>query len=283
MGQWAESSLEYLEKRATETSRFSCKAPNRSNRPRKKNTMKDRLQGSMIALHGPPKVGKTQFCSKFPGPVQWLATEFGHRYIPEDQRKKLVQMEPDTGWELLRDWVRSKPRGFKTLVIDTASGFYTACLQWVCAKNRWDHPSDGDHGKGWNAVRAEMYDMLSRLTSIANRSKATLIIIDHSKEEVIETSTEKYDKVTFAMSGQAKSIVLPIPDHMWFLGYGDPDPSSALKNDIVSPRTLFIGGSNRIEAGCRDPKVSSKLLSIKKLSKVNPYKQIVTKLYGGNV
>lgn len=243
--------------------------------------MKDRLQGSMIALHGPPKVGKTQLCSKFPGPVQWIATEFGHRYIPADQQKKLLQLEPDTGWETLRQWVATKPRGFKTLVVDTVSGLYTACMQWVCAKRNWEHPSDADHGKGWNAVRAEMYDMLSRLTALANRNKATFIFIDHSKEETIETSTEKFEKVTFAMSGQAKSIILPIPDHMWFLGYGDPDPRAALKSDATSPRRLFIGGTNRIEAGCRDPEVSSKLQTINKLSRTKPYQQIVTKLYGG--
>ena len=41
------------------------------------------LQGSVILLHGPAKIGKTQLSSSFPGPVQFLASEFGHNFIEE--------------------------------------------------------------------------------------------------------------------------------------------------------------------------------------------------------
>lgn len=241
--------------------------------------MKDELQGSMIALHGPPKVGKTQLASKFPGPVQFLASEIGHRFLPMDQRKRLVQLKPDTGWNALKEWVTSKPRGLKTIVLDTVCGTYDLCMQHVCAENRWSHPSDGAHGKGWDAVKREFYDVMNRLAYVAFNNKATLIVIDHSKIDTVETSVETYEKVTFAMPGTARRIILPVPDHMWYLGYGDPDPKAAMHSDDTSPRILFIGGSSRIEAGCRDPKIKVKVIN--KLSKVNPYKQIVTKLYGG--
>lgn len=238
----------------------------------------DKLQGHMIALHGPPKVGKTQLCSKFPGPVQFIATEVGHKFIPLDQRKRLLNLDPDNGWDSLMAWIKAKPRGFKTLVVDTVSGLYDLCTQAVCRKNRWEHPSDGSHGKGWDAVKRAFYDVMNRLAHIADTAKATFILIDHTKMETVETSVEVYEKVTFAMPGTARRIALAVPDHMWFLGYGDPDPKAAMKNDDTSPRTLFIGGSNRIEAGCRDPNVKTK--TIKNLSRVDPYKQIITKLYG---
>lgn len=240
--------------------------------------MADKLQGTMIALHGPPKVGKTQLCSKFPGPVQFLATELGHKFIPDDQKKRLVQLAPDTGWDTFKQWIASEPSGIKTIVVDTISGLYDRCMQSVCKENGWSHPSDGAHGKGWDAVKRAFMDGIDRLAYVANDNDATFIVIDHSKEETIETSIENYEKVTFAMPGTARRIVLPVPDHLWFLGYGDPDPQAALQNDDTSPRTLFIGGSNRIEAGCRDPGIKTKI--IKELSLDDPYKQIVTKLYG---
>ena len=242
--------------------------------------MTDRLTGTMIALHGPPKVGKTQLCSKFPGPVQFIATEIGHKFIPADQRDRLVLLDPDDGWATLKQWIKSKPKKFKTLVVDTISGLYDLCMQSVCAENNWSHPSDGAHGKGWDAVKRAFYDVVNRLAHLANKYSATFIVIDHTKTETIETSTENYEKVTFSMPGTARRIVLPVPDHMWFLGFGDPDPKAAMKNDDTSPRTLFIGGSNRIEAGCRDPNINVK--TIKKLSRLKPYQQIVAKLYGGS-
>jgi hypothetical protein len=240
--------------------------------------LRDKLQGSIIALHGPPKVGKTQLCSKFPGPVQFIASELGHKFIPQDQRKILLQLAPDTGWDTLSQWIASSPRGFKTLVVDTVSGLYDLCMENVCAKNGWSHPEDAPRGKGGDALKREFYRKMGRLVYVADINKATLIFIDHSKLETIETSTENYEKVTFSMTGTARRIILPVPDHLWYLGYGDKDPKAAMKNDDTSPRTLFIGGSNRIEAGCRDPQVRVK--TIRPLSKTKPYEQIVSKLYG---
>jgi hypothetical protein len=231
----------------------------------------------MIALHGPPKVGKSQLASRFPSPVQWLATEYGHRYIPLDQRKSLVQLKPGNGWDTLRQWIASNPSGFKTLVIDTVSGFYDLAQRFVCKKNKWEHPTDGAHGRGWDAVKTELFRRVSEIVDIAASNRATLIIIDHSKEDTIETATSTNIKVNFAMPGTARRIILPVPDHMWFLGYDEQSPNDALKS-YTSKRALFTEGTANIEAGCRDPE--ARPVVIRPLSKLNPYKQILEALYG---
>lgn len=150
-------------------------------------------------------------------------------------------------------------------------------MRAVCDKNNWRHASDGAHGKGWSEVKREFLDGLSRLTHITASLNATLVFIDHSKQETIETATATIEKVTCAMPGQARNVVLPIPDHIWFLGYEEKEAKDALKN-TTSKRALFIGGSSTVEAGCRDPKVKAKVIS--PLSKNNPYEQIVQTLYG---
>lgn len=237
----------------------------------------DRLQGSMIVLHGPPKVGKTQFASRFPSPIQWLATEFGHKYIPQEQRDRLVQIEPNDGWTKLRKFLEGKPKPAKTFVVDTISGLYDACMRYVCSKNGWEHAADPSHGKGWYMVKREMFFALSALTSMTQQMGATLLLIDHSKIDNIETTTSTIEKVSCAMPGQARGIVMPIPDHIWFMGYNEKDEHDALKS-ISSKRALFISGSNAVEAGCRDPKVKVKVIA--PLSTKNPYEQVVEKLYG---
>lgn len=243
--------------------------------------MIDRLQGSMIALHGPPKVGKTQLVGHFPGPVQWLATEVGHKFLPKDQQDNLIRLPPDTGWDIFRAYVRGDlNKGFKkpkTIAVDTISGLYQLCFDWVCKEKSIEHASDQDHGKGWSAVRREFLDGLTRLSHLCEADSSTLVVIDHTKTERIETTTASYEKVTFAMTGQARDIVLRVPDHMWFLGYDEDDPKDALVHKS-GKRALFIGGNSRIEAGTRDDQVSVRV--IKPLSKKDPYTQIIKELYG---
>jgi len=150
-------------------------------------------------------------------------------------------------------------------------------MRHVCDKKNWDHPSDGPHGKGWDAVKTEMFSVVSKIANIAAENKATLVVIDHSKEDTIETSTSTTQKVTFAMPGTARRIILPVPDHLWFLGYDEKSPNDALIS-YTTKRALFVSGTSNIEAGCRDPNVSVKI--IRPLSQKNPYKQIVQALYG---
>ena len=154
------------------------------------------LQGTMIVLHGPPKVGKTQLASHFPGPVQFIATEPGHRYLLPDQRKRLLRLPPDDdgeSWKKFKKFVSNKngliSRKILTAVVDTGGGLFDLCFRYVCQKHGVEHPGDMSHGKGWDAVKREFYDGLNRLAWATNKLDATLILITHSKEIEIETRT----------------------------------------------------------------------------------------------
>lgn len=189
-------------------------------------------------------------------------------------------MSPLEGWDSFKEDIRTrstKKDSLKTVVIDTISGLYDLCRNSVCKANGCEYPPANDHGKVWNAVKREFMDTLSKLIHVTSSVGATLIMIDHSKIDMIETTTENIEKVSCAMPGQARNVILPIPDHIWFLGYAEKEPGDALKN-TTSKRALFIGGGSTIEAGCRDPKVKTKV--IVPLSQKDPYSQILEKLYG---
>lgn len=191
----------------------------------------------------------------------------------------MLTLTRDVGYSQFEEFV-IRPQVKKTpltVVVDTISGLYDLCLKFVGQRERWDYPPANDHGKGWNAVKRQFLDGMARLTDWTNEIGATLILIDHSKQEILETTTERIEKVTLAMPGQARGIILPVPDHIWFLGYAEKKSKDALRN-TVSERALFISGDNTVEAGTRDGSI--KVKRIMPLSETNPYKQILNKLYG---
>lgn len=200
----------------------------------------------------------------------------GHKYIPDEQKENVTSLDPVNGWDTFTRWLAKPPKKAKTVVVDTISGLYELCFHATCAKNNWKHPSDGAHGKGWSEVKRAMFDALGRLTHICASMNATLIFIDHSKIETIETATSNLEKITCAMPGQARNIVLPIPDHIWLLGYDSSDAKDSL-HATTAKRCLYVGGNAAVEAGCRDPKVRVKVIT--PLSKNKPYEQIVKELY----
>jgi len=231
----------------------------------------DNLQGSIILLHGPYKVGKTTLVCSFPDP--WIiATEPGHKYVDRD--KVTVDMvDPDNGWEefceLIDDW---KP--CKTVVIDIIDNLYRYCRKWYCKKANIRHPRDEAY-IGWDMVRDEFTEKIGKLFFKAAKENATLVFVSHTKEELVETDSGSFVKFMTTLTGQARSIICPLPDHIWFLGYysemDEPDADSVKQNH--DQRTLWLRGGNIVEAGCRDKNMKRK--KILKLREDNGYEQIV--------
>jgi hypothetical protein len=242
------------------------------------------LQGSMIVLHGPPKVGKTQFVSSMPGPVQFIATEHGHKYIPETQQKRVIYLPSGKdGWERFRKMLSEKillRRKCRTVAIDTTTKLYERCLDWTCAKNKWAHPSEGAHGRGWHAVRTEFGRQVEILADQCADLDATLVFVDHTDVTEINLATKVFHKMQVSMPTQPRSVVLPVADHIFFLGYAHMQDvtldSTAVEGNM---RWLWIGGSEAIEAGTRAPGIATKI--IKKLPKTGQYKFVVSQLNQG--
>lgn len=197
------------------------------------------------------------------------------------QKADILQLGPKS-WDKFKGFVTSRlDKKYRTVVVDTTGPLYNLCMEYVCDKENWSHPQDASHGKGWNAVRREFQSAIASLADACQSIGATLIFIDHTKEEEIVTTTTKTTKVNCAMPGQARSVIMPVPDHVWYLGYAEPDdktvdPLDALKSK-GSKRCLFVTGSINIEAGTRDPKV--KRHTIFPLSKSKPFEQIEKELY----
>lgn len=205
----------------------------------------------------------------------FLATEHGHKFIRTSNRKYLLYFETGAaGWNRFKRMLevgaitKRKP---KTVCVDTTTKLYERCLDSVCKDNGWKHPGDAPHGKGWHAVRTEFGRQLERLTDQCAEVGATLVFLDHTDVTEVDAVVMKYHKMQCAMPTQPRSVVLPVADHIMFLGYEHFSEDSTV-DSLRTPgnnRCLWIGGSETIEAGSRDPSVTVQVVN--NLPKKNPF------------
>lgn len=252
------------------------------------------LQGTCIVMHGPPKAGKTQLASSFPGPVVFLATEDGHRFVPKDQRDLLCPLRGPRAWELFAGRLKSKAKGQtiyeyldeikpKTVVIDTVSNLSELCASYICDKNKWATLNDGSYGSGWAEMKKEFALGIGSFLQWTEAHNATRIFIDHSRTEEINLQFQTYTKLSVSMDKRARDIVLAAADHIWMVAYGKPTDRKVsdanLKDTAAQTRCLYISAGNAIEAGTRDPRIE--MPWIESLPKSGQYDYIMNALNNG--
>lgn len=248
-----------------------------------------------ILMHGPPKVGKTYVAAHFPGPVIFLATERGHRFVQERGNKvirlpyeeeaipkkwaRITQVKNRplrrkeyfcNGWEKMLFALENtiKPP-IGTFVVDTIGGLYQQCFDHVCRTRGIEHADDQPHGKGWAAVKREFLQGLQAIDYFAEKNKAVLILLAHSRQDELKAAGKTFHKITVDLPGQARGIVMPNPDYIWYLGF---DPESGL-TDFKKNRALWLQPTSVVEAGDRDDKSNATFIC--PLDKDDPYNHIV--------
>lgn len=238
----------------------------------------DRFSGDVILLHGPPKIGKSTLASSFPGPILYLATETGYKYLNFSDSDKIEHLETEDGWSRFKKLVQSMKRGLKysTVVVDTVSMLFELCKRHHCKVIGVEHPSERhDHGATWSKIGDDFLRWVGLLSSYTVQHNARLVLVAHSKEENIDTDMEKgIKKITVALPGQAARIITARPDHIWYMGYGGMDESGSL-TDFKSARALWIQGTSVIYAESRDRGLSRKVKVIDPLPESNTYQAIL--------
>jgi hypothetical protein len=244
-------------------------------------------------LHGPPKVGKTTMAASFPEPNIFIATEPGHKWLKEEIKSHIVRLRRGkdeakyrgsiysfkNGWEKLM-WFLEEGRlvktKAKTITVDTVGPLYDMCMDYVCQINNLEHPSDASHGKGWNALAREFAKGLGMLAEEAESLGATLLFIAHSKQSEITAGARTYSRIEVSLTGHARGILLPAPDHIWYLGYHSDAEDSMVA--VEDNRALWLQPTPVIEAGGRNPGMSKQLKFISGMPDTGQYKHILKKL-----
>ena len=134
------------------------------------------LRSKYLLLAGPPKIGKTEFCTMAPDALV-LAFEIGTNARPGAMIQKI-----DT-WSTFKLVLRQleKPEAkakFSTICIDTVAIAYDLCEQFICAQNGVQKIGDMPYGGGYAALSKEFDSALRKITMMGYG----LIMTCHLKE-----------------------------------------------------------------------------------------------------
>lgn len=134
------------------------------------------LRSKFLLLAGPPKIGKTEFCTMAPDALI-LAFEVGTNARPGAMVQKI-----DT-WSTFKLVLRQldKPEAkekFSTICIDTVGIAYDLCEKFICAQAGVQKIGDIPYGGGYAQLSKEFDDALRKITMMGYG----LIMTCHLKE-----------------------------------------------------------------------------------------------------
>lgn len=188
------------------------------------------LGGYSLLLYSEPKAGKTSLAAQFPDNMFFM-------FEPGARALSIFQREVKS-WSEFRSYLTlmEKTERFKTVTIDTVDIAYQMCLEWTCKENGWEHPSDGDYGKGWNAVKTEFLAQINRVLKL----KRGVIFTSHAAEKEIKSKIgTEYTKIVPTMANGARDICEALVD-IWVYMYHDK-----------GGRSMRIRGNEEVAAGHR--------------------------------
>lgn len=165
-------------------------------------------------IYGAPKTGKSTLASQFEKPL-FLATEAGLNSLE-------TYNVPVDSWETFVTAcaeIAAGKHAFRTIVIDTIDNLWQFCSAYICKKNGIQHESELDWGKGWKLVKDEFRRAITKLTLLPYG----VVMISHADPIEIKTRTGSINKWMPTMPKQAREIVMPICDFIFYASIEDTE------------------------------------------------------------
>ena len=207
--------------------------------PTAKTPPKQSLTDLTVLLYGPAKCGKSSWCSHADAAL-FLCTEPGLNHLE-------VFQEPILTWEKLLQVAKELAEGkhaFRTVVIDTVDNAYRMCAEYICQRNKVEHESDLEYGKGYSLVNTEFHRVINKLALLPYG----LFLVSHAVEKEVETRTGKHTRTVPTLPDKARKQVLGLVD---LILYCDFETGIGSDSKAVHRRVLRTKPSANYEAGDR--------------------------------
>ncbi len=193
-----------------------------------------------ILLYGQPKIGKSTFASLFEDPL-FISTEPGLKFL----KARKVEVRDWPTYLAVVKMLESGKHSCGVLVLDTVDNAFKFCFDYICNKKGFEHPSDEEWGKGWEAVHDEFFRGIMRL---ANLGVGIIFVSHETKRDVVSRSLT----ITKTMPTLPKTgwrVIDPLVDLILYLGFDTVrDPKT---KRFKERRVIITKPSENLEAGDR--------------------------------
>lgn len=230
-------------------------------------------------LSGPPKSGKTEFCTEYD---KSLILDF-----EQGSKGKVVYRVPIQKWievkQLVRQLITNEQLKLKynTICFDTMNYAFPALKKYAINLYQQEH-TDKDitsfnkipYGGGWQILEEEIKDVINSLKRVGYG----IVLVAHIKEKTFNRNTSgEYEKTVPDLSDRERNIISAMADFLLLAKFEteiiEPavlDGEKVIKDAIVKTnRVLYLRTNENVEAGFRWKNVPEKIpFQIEALKKV---------------
>jgi len=215
--------------------------------PTERRTVSKAFEDFHTLIHGEKKTGKTLLADASESGVETFFAQFDppqkaynlyEHYCP-DYATFLAVLE-----KLEEASKGSKKFPFHRCAVDGIDLMYHECMKWVCKRHGVVHPSEGDYGDVWSALRHEFTGSIRRLMALP----CGVWFICHSvwKETKDRHTGVRDERLVPAMTSTAEEIVNGLVDATFAIDWHGKQ------------RILILQGDQQVAAGHRMDRPNNK-------------------------
>jgi hypothetical protein len=198
----------------------------------------------ILLVYGHEGRGKTTLACKAPKPIALLLERGLPKGVTVDAVEGINSFECVLA--ALRE-IYADPRGYQSLVIDTADALEALLISHVCQANGWKTIETPAYGKGFVVADAEWHRFIRGITAIRNTHGMNIIMTCHAEIVVVnDPRAPSYSSYQPRLHKRGRGIVMDACDAVLFLSEDlriVTDDNERVRGSAGSQRYLFCEGT----------------------------------------
>jgi hypothetical protein len=198
----------------------------------------------IVLVYGHEGRGKTTLACKAPKPIALLLERGLPKGVAVDAVEGISSFE--CVLTALRE-IYADPRGYQSLVIDTADALEALLISHVCQANGWKTIETPAYGKGFVVADAEWHRFVRGITAIRNTHGMNIIMTCHAEIVTVnDPRAPSYSSYQPRLHKRGRGIVMDACDAVLFLSEDlriVTDDNDRVRASAGSQRYLFCEGT----------------------------------------
>jgi len=179
--------------------------------PTEKTIIAQLIHDYIIAIYGPPGIGKTEFADKLSDRTFFISTDRGTRY------RYALREEVHTWEELIEVIValEKQPSLYKIIALDHIDDICVLADIKACKMLDIEALEDAGYSKGWKLYKKLIWSILERLLAL----DTGIVLIIHETIKTIKTAVTETQRTMPDLTKSAWKVLIPKCDLVGYCGW----------------------------------------------------------------